>query len=96
MADEIRNLPTDDAIKNTPQELNTLSRYFEQSGSGQSLVNEVKDVGIAAIIFLLIVNPLTDWLLNYVPHMGSPLIRMVARVIFFSIAFYVVLLMIKR
>lgn len=94
--DEIQKLPTDDKYKNTPQELKVLSQYFEKPEAGSKLLIEVKDVLIASVIFLVLANPITEWILDYVPHMGSPLIRTLGKVVFFAIILYVTLLIVKK
>lgn len=94
--DEIHKLPTDDKYKNTPQELKIISQYFEKPETGSKVLMEVRDVLIAAFIFLILANPITEWFLDYVPHMGSPLIRTVAKAIFFAMILYVVLLMTRK
>ena len=96
MSDKISSLPVDENAQNTPQELKVLSHYFQNPEKGRKLMDEVKDIAIASIIFLVLANPLTDIILDYVPHMGSPLIRTIAKVVFFAIAFYVTILIVRK
>jgi hypothetical protein len=95
MSDEISNLPVDKTAINTPQELKVLSYYFQNTESRRQLMDEIKDIAIASIVFLLIANPLTDYIFEFIPHMDSPLIRTLAKTIIFAIFLYMATLMTK-
>lgn len=93
--DDINNLPTNDSTNSTPQELEILQRYFQNKPEGKKIYYEVKEVLFATLIFLLIANPLFDKLMDYVPHMGSPLIKWCAKVVLFFVFFYITVLIIN-
>ncbi len=93
--DSIESLPVDDTIAATPGELQILQRYFQNKAEGRKLYFELREVLFATIIFFLLANPLFDRFLDYIPNMGSPLIRMGAKIVIFFVLYYVTVLIIN-
>lgn len=96
MADRVSDLPTNNNYTHTPHELQILQKYFENPEESSKLISELKPALIAGVVFVLLSNPATSFLLDYVPHMGSPLIRTVGLFMIFVIVFYVALLIFKK
>lgn len=96
LADSVSQLPTDENYTNSPEELKILQKYFENPEESKKLLSELKEVLIGAVVFALLANPATDFLLGYVPHMGSPLIKFVGTIVIFIVIFYVGLIVFKK
>jgi len=94
-SDLIDSLPIDNNESPTSDELQLLQRYFQNKADGRKLYYELKEVLFATIIFFLLANPMFDRLMDYIPNMGSPLIRMGAKVVLFFVLYYVTVLILN-
>uniref|UniRef100_A0A6C0LZU5 Uncharacterized protein n=1 Tax=viral metagenome TaxID=1070528 RepID=A0A6C0LZU5_9ZZZZ len=90
--DAIDSLPNDDGHEETPDELNILNEYFAKaSKSTTSMDHNVSSAFHMTILFLALANPLTDKLMELVPHMGTSLVRMGVKLILFFIVSYILI-----
>ena len=74
--DNVNDLPISED-KNTPHEIDILQKYFKSHGAspGSSYEFGVKETIYATLLFIVMANPVIDYLLDYIPNTGSPLIK---------------------
>ena len=88
--DDIDTFPVDDENPSAPQELAILQKYFTQQSTGEKSDFGVKEAVYATLLFILMANPAIDLCLDYVPHTGSPLIKIGIKAIIYFIFVYLI------
>lgn len=94
--DNIDDLPVNKDEVLSSEEKHILQKYFNVDKSKKVVRRgDIKEVVYTTLIFLLVANPLFDKMLDYLPHMGSPLIKWVFKIMLFFILYYVTMIIIR-
>lgn len=95
--DSLSDLPVMDGADQSPQERDVMSKYFGQASSQNTGTTssgwgrDLKISGVAALLFLLLSNPLTDRFMMLLPYIGSnPIGVITAKVAIFFIIFMII------
>lgn len=92
-AEDVADLPFDGS-ESTPRELSILQNYFtsQSSTSGGASEFGVKEAVYATLLFVVMANPAIDYLLDFVPHTGSPLIKAGIKAVIYFVLMYLIFL----
>ena len=92
MTDDLSSLPVNDNTQLTPDEENTINRFFPQSTSVGKKDDDKSDwkpllklAGYSSILFIALANPFIDHLLVMVPYLQSDLYLLLFKVMLFFI-----------
>lgn len=91
LMDLIDKLPKDENYSETPDEISILNEYFAKAAASGVEDPKIKTSLYLTVLFFITANPVTDKLLDFIPHMGSPLIRTIAKMLVFFIISYIIL-----
>ncbi len=74
--DDLNSLPLDENVKLNPKQKAMMQQYIGgsaplQSSNNDDSLNKMKLVGYIVIIFLVIMNPLSQKLMEKVPYVGE-------------------------
>lgn len=93
--DELDSLPIDNKKKASVSEMKILKKYFGDQKKSKRVWEEVKEVLVATILFVLMSTNFFEKCLDYVPHTDSSIMRLVVKAIIYAVLLYLIIIMIN-